>query len=900
MRWLRVFAVVSIIVSGLVLSSSAVIMAGSGGVIWGSAGDESSNAPGPQGVTFDRRLSGDKVGQHKAPPLGQVAVEISVSSQESLFTAALADYFPVSWTVLDAGGGNVSAVDDKTGRIEWPIGNITAGETVIRQYSLMTPQRTIPPTKYWHWSELSYGGGSASSDPWMVIVGDPNETHYFHAADVVVGSTTYNTVNSLAPAGVLDELSGIGDRGSYTTMADGDGVSIFVSNQVPVGKQWDLEGQWTFDIYFASSPQEDLDTRIVRMYRISQEGDATLINTETEGSSPSMGSYPSYILRSWTEAISAGTTIGPGERFGLEFRLEPDDDCTMYIGFDSATQSSRADMVYTQSDAPGNVREAHFRIGEDTPLNVMEWYNSTDNKTGGVPRSQNFRVRFQVYNNGASAKSWLPQLEYRELGGSWAAVPTSSGSAPFFVATTSQFANGDTIATGDFGCGTGTGNAVAGYAYEATPPASISLGAGLYTEIEFNVQANSNADYYTPYSFRLTDGGTDLYSYSNDAVISVSRDDNPDSVHQGYTDTEDKCAACHRTHTATGIVLRKMWPEESLCNSCHDGSSTRDNVAVQFSGKTYTHAISATAGNHTMNEGSYNWLPAGSRHVECEDCHNPHAASTGVATTTWGDISATIENVWGVAVANPVTEWTALTSSNYTRISSITEEYQLCLKCHSSYAYDTTPPLTHSGGITETDQAKEFNVNNDSYHWVENDLTAASGDTPRTNTADRDMTFTSGSGMDKDTPMTCSDCHASETSSEPRGAHGSDREYLLKGSWSDTTTGTSYGLCLLCHDQNVYATPGQTTPDLTSFAGTGVGSLRPNLHSYHFGKSETKGCQNCHSAVPHGGWNRAMLVEDSDPAPYSNGSKLDISSWANPGSWQKSNCGSSGMGGHCQ
>ncbi len=130
MRWLRVFTVVSIVVSGLALSSSAVIIARSGGVIWGSAADESSNAPGPQGVTFDRLLSGDKVGQHKAPPLSQVAVEISVSSQESLFTAALADYFPVSWTVLDAGGGNVSAVDDKTSRIEWPIGNITAGETV--------------------------------------------------------------------------------------------------------------------------------------------------------------------------------------------------------------------------------------------------------------------------------------------------------------------------------------------------------------------------------------------------------------------------------------------------------------------------------------------------------------------------------------------------------------------------------------------------------------------------------------------------------------------------------------------------------------------------------------------------------------------------------------------------
>ncbi|MFC1947009.1 cytochrome c3 family protein [Chloroflexota bacterium] len=544
---------------------------------------------------------------------------------------------------------------------------------------------------------------------------------------------------------------------------------------------------------------------------------------------------------------------------------------------------------------PGEfLNEAHYRIGDDTPLDDMVWLNTTDNRTSGILRNENFRVRFQVYNSG-SEKEWLPRLEYLSSAGNWAGVPSTAGSAPFYIAATSQFTNGDNISISDFALGTGTGSPQEGRAYGTVPSTSINISASSYTEIEYNIRASSNALYYTPYLLRLSDNGVGFDSYANTAIISIWQDENTSSPHSNYVGTTGKCAACHRTHTATGKTLRSSWPEESLCLTCHDGTGARTDIAGQFE-KTYTHPVDSTQGVHTTGEGSYNWLPATNRHVECEDCHNPHGSFTGSSTPGFDYLSRNIEKVWGISITNPTTEWAALSSNDYVRLSPITEEYQLCMKCHSSYAYSSSGPLSHGGGLTETDQAIEFNVNNDSYHWVEIDKTASSGNTPRTDDASRNMTFTPGSGMEKDSPLSCSSCHAGETDSEPRGPHGSSNAYLLKDTWSDTVTGTSYELCLQCHDPDVYGPGGSDDPDKTNFSGFFKGnSPAPNLHVYHFNQSsDVYGCQNCHSAVPHGGWNRALLVEMDDPAPYNNGSLLDIRNWpSSDGKWSFGFCGPS-------
>ncbi|MEM2889746.1 MAG: hypothetical protein QW358_00140, partial [Candidatus Hadarchaeum sp.] len=146
------------------------------------------------GVTFDRRLSGDRVGQHKAPPASPVNIQITASVSSTVENAVLIDYFPNEWAVLDANGGSVSAYDNQYNKIEWSVG--TVDNSVSRSYVLRSPQLTTPPTNYYFRSELTYVGGSAVSENWRVIVADPTISY------VGAGAVAYSAQNgaSVAPA----------------------------------------------------------------------------------------------------------------------------------------------------------------------------------------------------------------------------------------------------------------------------------------------------------------------------------------------------------------------------------------------------------------------------------------------------------------------------------------------------------------------------------------------------------------------------------------------------------------------------------------------------------------------------------------------------------------------------
>ncbi|MCK4405049.1 MAG: hypothetical protein KAV43_00900, partial [Hadesarchaea archaeon] len=127
-------------------------------------------------VTFDRRLSGDRVGQHKAPPLSPVNMTITATVSSQVDNATLADYFPSNWIVTDANGGIVSIHDGNYNKIEWNVGAVS--DSVSRSYVIRSPQLTSPPTKYYFHSGLTYDEGSAVSGDWMVMVADPPDLGY--------------------------------------------------------------------------------------------------------------------------------------------------------------------------------------------------------------------------------------------------------------------------------------------------------------------------------------------------------------------------------------------------------------------------------------------------------------------------------------------------------------------------------------------------------------------------------------------------------------------------------------------------------------------------------------------------------------------------------------------------
>ncbi len=334
----------------------------------------------------------------------------------------------------------------------------------------------------------------------------------------------------------------------------------------------------------------------------------------------------------------------------------------------------------------------------------------------------------------------------------------------------------------------------------------------------------------------------------------------------------------------------------------------------------------------------------------------------------------------------------------------VTREYQICLKCHSDYGYpdnnaseasgNPTRPSLGGTGLTPqntqktnglryyTNQALEFQAptshkpsgggepkkmdsgaapayadgitqfNYRSWHPVMDD-------TGRTGAIRGNV---SGGGTDikgaflypwsyavGTQTMYCDDCHGSNVTSptsvipntgRPWGSHGSENNFILKGTWDWDTGSSAAGkagttdLCFKCHDYNSYA--------LGVAAATAAGASRTGFwttdnggndgHQLHVDKisvlnGANKGarCNWCHVAVPHGWKNKALLVNLNDvgpeaglptgtevvisasgvpvtsaynAAPYYLNARLKVRTFAQSGKWKASDCGSAGAPGN--
>lgn len=443
------------------------------------------------------------------------------------------------------------------------------------------------------------------------------------------------------------------------------------------------------------------------------------------------------------------------------------------------------------------------------------------------------------------------------------------------------------------------------------------------------------------------------------------------------------------------------------------------------------------------------------RHAECTDCHNPHRVirnrrfsddptvpgeagthehTPGIAPSNIA--SGVLRGIWGVEPIyangrfgeNPIDFEVkrgdpGIGGSTDVNAPYLTREYQLCLKCHSNYAYDIPPPLGYTSGLTPpgtpstppdmlhyTNQAMEFQVpgslsgNDPGPHGGEGtagptgaydegapcnvQLTDSNGNplvingrldpqgncvdfvnenhrswhpvmrptgrTPPVRGASPDVwrqPFSSAVGVQT---MFCSDCHGSRTmgntvvpmggeNGAPWGPHGSNENFLLKGSWSDQTgeNTTNFAnesdpgnhLCFRCHDPKNYARPSLSpNPEvLASGFRRAVGGggclqfLGLNLHVGHAAVVNNFRCTFCHVSIPHGWKNKVFLANLNDiglesemapgtqvryqgfspsgtgryyKGPYYNGSVLKVRKFARSGEWLDANCGSAGPPGN--
>lgn len=395
------------------------------------------------------------------------------------------------------------------------------------------------------------------------------------------------------------------------------------------------------------------------------------------------------------------------------------------------------------------------------------------------------------------------------------------------------------------------------------------------------------------------------------------------------------CVKCHRDSDTTtaqskygphaseykklsfaGVDKVNGYVEEGICYKCHsvdaaknpNGASGYDfyNVVTMITKaldidsvftKTYRHPTYAVSGKHlkmAINENPIDlaWstdADFNQRHAECEDCHNMHAAKTGTHAQGTNAASGALAGVPGVQPTGGTWPDTAGATwvekrdpTSWEKVNSISYEWQLCLKCHSSY---TTQPKLYSWGANadagieanqQTNMALEFNPNNPGYHAVIG--------------ASKTTTGTFVNGWTNTDQMYCSDCHRSETSTDPAGPHGSNNQYVLLAPWSTSTgaSGTDSDLCFSCHDRDVYGGGINSTSSASGFSD-GI----KNLHNLGdtLGSKHRQVCVSCHNFIPHGWQKKKLLVETGDGVPYNNGSKLVVNNWDSSGNWQKTSCG---------
>lgn len=317
-------------------------------------------------------------------------------------------------------------------------------------------------------------------------------------------------------------------------------------------------------------------------------------------------------------------------------------------------------------------------------------------------------------------------------------------------------------------------------------------------------------------------------------------------AHTGYTTVATNgCESCHRPHTAGQPARLLKAPEELTCggsgSQCHSTTGIGRDIQSEFA-KAYRHPVyTITPSAHDPTEGPSNGahtLPevsaAAPRHVECEDCHNPHASFSMPTTAPKG--SGKVAGVWGIDRSGVKVMPSGMPPS--------VNEYEICFKCHGDSVNKPQPtgptPPYPNRVVAQFNKRIQFDSANLSYHPIE-----AVGKNNNVPSLIPPWTVNS--------IVTCTDCHDNDTGPNaptpgtgPSGPHGSNYKQLLVANYEADTTNTNesataYALCYKCHDRTrVRSNPGQFSD-----------------HGKHITEYKAS-CSICHD--PHGVANTTHLV----------------------------------------
>lgn len=235
---------------------------------------------------------------------------------------------------------------------------------------------------------------------------------------------------------------------------------------------------------------------------------------------------------------------------------------------------------------------------------------------------------------------------------------------------------------------------------------------------------------------------------------------------------------------------------------------TLKNIEPEFK-KPFRHPTFDIPGEHSSKEILPEIDPRAPRHSDCVDCHAPHFVSP----------QKKFAGIRGKRVGNIVT--------------NITQEYELCYKCHAESA-------NLPGRFTN--KRAEFAPTNPSFHPVE-------GEGKNLAVVSLLKPYREKKSAPSDISMIgCGDCHGSDNADSPKGPHGSNYQHILVENYStkdnQPESPFAYALCYRCHNR-------------TSILGDE--SFR--FHSLHVkgkGGGDGTSCYTCHNS--HGSSDYRYLI----------------------------------------
>jgi len=282
---------------------------------------------------------------------------------------------------------------------------------------------------------------------------------------------------------------------------------------------------------------------------------------------------------------------------------------------------------------------------------------------------------------------------------------------------------------------------------------------------------------------------------------------------KGASVSDNACHNCHTPHNASSRARLIKDPEEETCYRCHNGTVANTDIEsdmLKFSHHPVENTPNldhdAAAGENPLT------MPL---HIECSDCHNPHAVRDDLPMISF-DLANPLSPNHSVAPdANGRLAGIDGLDINGILKPEVDYQYEVCFKCHgvpgrSACDNDRCRTATiysmvrQDGVYNIRDKVDPGNPTLVSWHPIDINNPANDSEVPSLRT---DIPLNRGTSR-----IYCTDCHGSENSPSgggigPTGPHGSDNEPMLVQRYTmnpeeDFFDQGTDRLCFNCHDES--------------------------------------------------------------------------------------------------